>query len=437
MRAGTLLLAALLSAILLALAACSRNDDTAVPPPRSSITFLHYFTDSLSGGIDEMSQGFNNQHPALELKAISLDHEAFKTSIQDTLKTDNPPELYSYWAGARTASIVDELEPLDELWQQAGWDKAFAPSVIKAASEYRGKKYFLPLTQHYIAFFYNKKLFDQLQLQPPKTWEEFLAVCAALKARGITPIALGARDKWPAQFWFDYLLLRTAPYSFRQQLMSGEARFDDPQVRAVFARWKSLIDKGYFNSRPHPNELAWDSGANDMVFRGEAAMTLMGTWNLAYFSNNTHQWQAGKDFDFFPFPQIDPAIPTVALGPIDGIVMPKRAHDKAGAGTALRYLASAEAQRTFSRYSGALAPNLQVPDSAYSDIQRRVRKELERSPVFDFAFDLATPPPVAELGLDAFAEFLAFPDAYPEITRRLADEAAARFSATRAVKPAP
>ncbi len=416
--------AVLALASLILLTSCERTPpQPANTAPRTMVTFLHYFTGSLSGGIDAMAQAFNAQTPQYELKAVSLDHEAFKTSIQDTLKAGNPPDLYSYWAGARTASIIDYLEPIDDLWQQANFDARFSPAVTKAASEYGGKKYFVPLTQHYVAFFYNKQLFDTHHLKPPASWDEFLAVCATLKAKGVTPIALGARDKWPAQFWFDLLLLRTAPHQFRQDLMNGKARFDDPRVLAVFARWKQLLDKGYFNRQPHPNDLPWDSGANEMVFKGEAAMTLMGTWSIGYYTNEAHQWQPGKDFDFFPFPVIDPNLPVVALGPIDGLIMPKRSANRSGAREAMIHLAGIEAQQAFSRGSGALAPNLQIPATAYSDIQLRVRKEIERSPEFAFNFDLSTPPAVAEAGLNAFSEFLAFPTAYPQIVGKLADDA--------------
>lgn len=394
--------------------------------PRTSVTLLHYFTGSLSGGIEEMAQAFNRHNPEHELKAVSLDHEAFKTSIRDTLTSGHPPDLYSYWAGARTASIIEHLEPLDDLWQQAGLDQRFPPALIAAASTYEGHKYLLPITQHYIGFFYNRQLFDKHGLKPARTWDEFLALCAALKAKGITPIALGARDKWPAQLWFDYLLLRSEPYAFRQQLMRGEARFDDARVSAVFARWKTLIDRGYFNTQPHPNDLAWDSGANEMVFRGEAAMTLMGTWVIGYFSNDAHRWQPGRDFDFFPFPTIAPDVPPVALGGIDGLVLPRRAINPVGAKKVLAHLADVEAQTAFSVGSGALAPNQQVPLASYNVLQKRAIDEIARSPVFAFNFDLSTPPAVAELGLNAFSEFLAFPAAYPQIIARLADDAAKR-----------
>lgn len=62
----------------------------------------------------------------------------------------------------------------------------------------------------------------------------------------VTPIALGAKEKWPAQFWFDYLLLHTAGYEYRQQLMEGKISYTDVSVRKVFDLWAGLIDKGYF-----------------------------------------------------------------------------------------------------------------------------------------------------------------------------------------------
>lgn len=410
------------------LAGCGKEAPPAAPA-RAPVTFLHYFTDSLSGGVDETARAFNAQASAHELKAVSLDHEAFKSSIHDTLRAGNPPDLYSNWAGARTAAIVDRLEPIDDVWAKAGLDEVFPPAVTRAASEYGGHKYLLPLTQHFIAIFYNKRVFEEHGLQPPATWDEFLAVCAHLKAAGVTPIALGARDKWPAQFWFDYLLLRTAPYSFREALLNGRERFDDPRVLSVFARWKDLLDAGYFNRQPHPNELAWDTGANEMVYRGDAAMTLMGTWNIGYFTNPAHGWVGGRDFDFFPFPVIDPQLPRVAMGPIDGLVLPRQATNPAGAREVLAYFAGLAAQQAFSQGSGALAPNRRVPDTAYSELQVRVRDEIARSPVFTFAFDLAAPPAVATLGLDALAEFLAFPQSYPQIAARLADAAPSAFAA--------
>lgn len=415
----------------LALTACQRAPETAPATlPKTAVTLLHYFPGQISRGLPDVTRSFDAQSTHFELKSVLLDHDAFKTAIQDSVKGEQPPDLYSNWAGARTAVLVPDLEPLDDLWQEEGLDGRFPPELVRQASDYHGHKYMLPVAQYGVTFFYNKAVFTQHHLTPPRTWEEFLAVCATLKANGVTPIALGAKDRWPAQFWFDMLLLRTASYAFRQHLMQGQARYDDPQVKAVFALWASLIDKGYFN--PNPQELGWYRGANEMVFKGSAAMTLMGSWNFDYFSNDAHQWVLGQDYDVFAFPQIRGDVPRVALGSVDGLILPKKAINKEGAKEVLRYLAGQAQQQAFTRHSGALAPSSQVPRSAYNPAQQRLFDDFGRSVHFAFAYDLSTPHTVAELGLHAFAEFLALPKAYPNILNRLAREAAAYFQANPA-----
>lgn len=401
------------------LSACDQPISSQEPvAARESVTLLHYFSDSLSGGLAEMTQLFNRNNQHYELKPISLDHEAFKSSIRDTLKQGNPPDLYSYWAGARTASIIDDLAPIDDIWQQAELDKLFSSTLTAASSEYGGKKYFLPLIQHYVGFYYNRAVFASLNLSPPQTWPEFLQVCAQLKQAGITPIALGAREKWPAQFWFDLILLRIAPYELRHQLMQGEISYDHPKVEQTFQIWAKLIQEGYFNEAPH--EISWDTGANELVYQGKAAMTLMGTWNTAFFTNETHNWVVAEDFGFFVFPKIDPDLPTVSLGPIDGLVIPKQAPNPEGAKDALVFLARQDTQQAISKGSGALAANSQVSTDYYGLIQQQVRDEIDKSAFFAFNYDLSTPSQVAHLGLNAFTEFLAFPEAYREIIKKLA-----------------
>lgn len=406
---------------------CNSNTDpkNSIPLHRTSITFMHYFTDSLQGGINEMAKTFNSKNSQYDLNPISVDHESFESSIRPNLEAGNPPDLYSYWSGARTNSILEYLEPIDDIWQQNNLNSRFSPVVVKAACVYNGKKYFIPLTQHYVGFFYNRKIFEASGLKPPKTWREFLYVCETLKSKGIIPIALGSKEKWTSQFWFDLLLMRTASNEFRQKLMTGEIGYKDPKVGYVFKIWSELLQKGYFN--PRPNDLSWDTGANELVYNGKAAMTLMGTWIIGYFSDEKHHWVAGKDYDFFPFPIIDPAIPKVSTGPIDGLVLPKKAINKQGAKEVMVFLTEAEPQKAMSKGSGAIAPSTAVPVAYYSDIQQRVLRDITNSSYFAFPYDLSTPPAIADMGVNAFTELIEFPKEYLKIQSRFAIDAELQF----------
>ena len=406
--------------VIAVLAGCGTLNPSAPDPGnvKKKVTLLHYFSGTLSGGVQAMVETFNQRNSKYQLVATPLDHEAYKTSIRETLASPNSPDIYSYWAGARTKSVLDHLEPFDTIWQTAGLTEDASRAVSEACS-YEGKKYLIPVTQHYVGFFYNKKVFAAAGVQPPATWGEFLGVCERLKAQGITPIALGAKEKWPAQFWFDYLLLHTAGYEYRQRLMEGKISYADAPVRKVFDLWAGLIDNGYFNDRPI--ELSWDSDANEAVFTGEAAMTLMGTWIIGNYSDDRHKWRQGEEYDYFPFPVLAEKIPRSALGPIDGLVLSKQAVQKEGAKEVLAYLASLESLKAMSRGSGSFVPRRVEPEF-YSPLQQRMLKDIDAASHWVFNYDLSTPPKVAAVGLNLFAEFLDFPQQREHIITRAAEK---------------
>ena len=74
---------------------------------------------------------------------------------------------------------------------------------------------------HYSGMFYNTKVMADAEL--PKclpTGMDFL-LSVELQSKGITQ-AFSSKNRWPAQFWFDYLLLRSAGPDYRAQLMAGK-----------------------------------------------------------------------------------------------------------------------------------------------------------------------------------------------------------------------
>ena len=160
-------------------------------------------------------------------------------------------------------------------------------------------------------------------------------MCQKLKDAGVAPIALGSKNRWPAQFWFDYLLLRTAGPEYREKLMAGKAAYTDPEVVKAMEMWKELVDKGYFVE--NANAYDWTDAA-DQVANGKAAMTLMGTWITGYWNGN--KLKPVDDYDFFPFPTITEGVPNAVVGPVDGWVMAAGAKDKEATGKLLTYLVS-------------------------------------------------------------------------------------------------
>jgi raffinose/stachyose/melibiose transport system substrate-binding protein len=156
----------------------------------------------------------------------------------------------------------------------------------------------MPMASVIHGFIYNKKIFDELGLTPPKTTAEFHAVLDKIKANGkYTPIALGTADQWEAatmgfqNIGPDYWKGEEG----RKALIAGSQKFTDPQYVAVFkelASWAPYMGKGY-QAQKYPD-------TQNLFSLGRAAIYPAGSWDIPLFEQ-----QSDFKFDAFPPPQPD------------------------------------------------------------------------------------------------------------------------------------
>lgn len=164
----------LLSLFVLLGAGCQRTEEA----PKAAIkdvSLFHYwsFSGTFVGTLDAIAADINRQNPDYVFKHTPLDHESFKISIRNDLRLGNTADIYTYWAGARTQSIIDQLAPLDDVLPSDEMNKLFGTSVVRSACSYNGQIYLLPVSQHFVGFYYNKKVFADNGLLPPTNWKSF------------------------------------------------------------------------------------------------------------------------------------------------------------------------------------------------------------------------------------------------------------------------
>ena len=279
------------------------------------VTLTHYFTGEFGLKI------FNEQVAKFEaatdytIKNSPIGHEDFKTDILVRAAGDSLPDVFSYWAGARTQFVVDSgsLHTIDEMWARDGLDNVSLRSpwpTVPPCTTARAI-WCRSITTTRACSITPRCSRTQASPKCRRTWDGFLALCETLKGKGVTPIALGSKNRWPAQFWFDYLLLGTAGPDYRAGLMNGSAALmTTPRSRPPWRCGRTWRTRA--TSRPNANADSW-TDASDKVARGDAAMTLMGTWITGYW--NGLGLEPGKDYDFFPFPSIADGVPCVGGRP--------------------------------------------------------------------------------------------------------------------------
>jgi raffinose/stachyose/melibiose transport system substrate-binding protein len=171
--------------------------------------------------------------------------------------------------------------------------------------EVDGRLYGAPWDLGIVGFWYNKTLFEQAGIEaPPTTWAELLEDVQALKDAGITPISLGAGDKWPAMFWYAELALRLGGADVMQQA-DIDGNFDDPAFLQAGEMLQELIALEPFQS----GFLAatWDGpdGQAAAIANSEAAMHLMGHWAPGTQRANGPDLAETDELGWFQFPAVE------------------------------------------------------------------------------------------------------------------------------------
>jgi raffinose/stachyose/melibiose transport system substrate-binding protein len=195
------------------------------------------------------------------------------------MQTGNPPDLMYSWGGrvmaqyARSGLLKDLTNDLT-----GSWGNTFYRSALEVYST-DNKFYGAPIDMGAVGFWYNKSLFSKAGINtPPTTWAEFRVAVKKLKAAGITPIALGEKDKWPGHYWWVYLATRIGGKAAFDKAYSGTGSFADPAFIESGQKLKDLID---LNPFPQGYLGLVYTDQSVIVGNGKAAMELMGQWTLA------------------------------------------------------------------------------------------------------------------------------------------------------------
>jgi xylobiose transport system substrate-binding protein len=230
----------------------------------------------------------------------------YQQKLQTVINTPQAPDVFYNWGSGSIQPFVkaDLLLPLDDMIKRdPGLKSNFLPSVFNTATV-DGKAYGIPMrgTQP-VLLFSNKKVLADAGVQPPKTWDELLAATEKLKAKGVTPIALGGGDKWPTQMWFEYVYDRIAgPGLFQKALAGDKSVWASADSKKALATLKGLVDSGAFGT--NYDSVKWTGGGSPaLLASGKAGFELMGSWAYSTQAEASPDF-ARNDLGYNTFPSI-------------------------------------------------------------------------------------------------------------------------------------
>ncbi|THD45096.1 MAG: extracellular solute-binding protein [Bradyrhizobium sp.] len=290
---------ALASACLLALGAGARADST--------VTILHVNDNAGARAFwDTIAKDYEASHSGVKVEFKYLENEAFKAKLPTMLQSDDsrPSAFYSWGGGVMEAQVKAGF--LKDITADVADVEKNLSQTADDAFKVDGKAYGVPWDTGGVPIFYNKKLFAKagVKAEDIKTWDDFLAAIKALKAAGVTPIVVGAGEKWPMHFYYSYLVMRIGGAHALSDAKAGkDGGFKNATFVEAGKRLRELAALEPFQN----GYLATSHQQSASTFGdGKAAMDLMGDWllNMQSSSASDGKGLAEDDIGVMSFPTL-------------------------------------------------------------------------------------------------------------------------------------
>jgi glucose/mannose transport system substrate-binding protein len=313
---------------------------------------MHWWT---SGGESRAVAVFAKEYDARGgtwVDDASVGPQAEHAAALNRIAGGNPPTAMQWNIGIAVRQLAEQgvLAPLDDLAKKGNWLPNLPPLLVKNMS-YDGHVIAVPVDLHGANYqFYSVKIFDELKLQPPKTWDEFFAMAPKIKAAGYIPLAYGANAQ-QVDWLFEALLAGVGGKDLYDKVWvahdakaAGSAEM--VQVFDMMGKLRQYVDAG------SPNRKWNDTLA--LVENDKAALMILGDWAKGDFA------AAGKKLGTDYGCQMAPGNQDAYVMTVDVFVFPKNSKpDQQAAQDKLAQLMMDPAVQTrFNAFKGALPARL-------------------------------------------------------------------------------
>ena len=176
----------------------------------TNITVLHVSENAAQVAVwNKAAADYNAAHKGVNVQFKYLENEAFKAKLPTMLQSNDRPELFYSWAGG-VMQTQNKDGFLKDLTADVGAVQSTMLPAAVDAFKVDAETVGVPFQIGMVAFYYNKKLFEKagVKAEDIKSWDDFLGAVKKIKAAGITPIVVGAGEKWPMHFYYSYLVMR-------------------------------------------------------------------------------------------------------------------------------------------------------------------------------------------------------------------------------------
>ncbi|KRF04120.1 hypothetical protein ASG89_22290 [Paenibacillus sp. Soil766] len=257
--------------------------------------------------VKEIADEYSKTHPEFQLVLEGTgDRPSYLQKLHTLIASNEMPDMFDTDSDAYAAQLTKQGKLVDtkQMLQELDKYNDFRPIALQYQQFADGSMYTLPLEFGIEVFWYNIKMFKNLGITPPKTFDEFMKVADTIKSNKITPIAVDGKDKWPVLRYLAFKPFRMTGNDFIENVKQGKASFKDPAGMEAINFVHDLGSKGYFQQGFSTTDY---TAARDLFLAGKTGIYYMGSWETMNFANDKISPEMKDNIGYFLMPTMDSA----------------------------------------------------------------------------------------------------------------------------------
>jgi raffinose/stachyose/melibiose transport system substrate-binding protein len=339
----------------------------ASPGFAEDVTLTYYIDDNSTNlaTAEGLKAAFEAENPGIKIEIETHPGGGEGDNLVKTrLATGEMADVFRYNAGSLFQALNPPQTMLDLTNEpfQANVIDSFKPTVTAPD----GKVYGVPEEAAMGGgILYNKKIYEELGLSVPKTWDEFMANNEKIKAAGKVPVIQTFGDTWTSQLFVlgDFYNVQAADPTFAADYTANKAKYASiPAAMAGFQHGEDVFKAGYLNEDFAAAK--FDDGVR-MVATGEGAHYPMLTFAIGGIAQNYPENL--QDVGFFAIPGPDASSNGLTVWMPAAVYIAKTTKHPEEAKKFVAFIASTRGCDIRSEANGATGPYLikgcTLPDS--------------------------------------------------------------------------
>jgi raffinose/stachyose/melibiose transport system substrate-binding protein len=236
-------------AVAIGVAACGSDDDGGGEAgEKVELSFLVANSEQAVKPAEALIAAFEAKNPNINIDLeTGPQGSELDNLVKTRLATGEMNDVFVYLAGSLFQALKPEsqLQPVTEEPWVENLDEAYVPTVSAGDQVYGA-----PFGSAFGGgILYNKKVYEKLGLEIPKTWDEFMANNAKVKEAGIDPVIQSYGETWTSQLFVlaDYHNVASEVPDWDKKYTANQVKYSQEPAIEGFRHLEEVNKAGYLN----------------------------------------------------------------------------------------------------------------------------------------------------------------------------------------------